>query len=322
MSLPAPIAIAYSRAGLPELLGDARVLAVFGFGADAPVSDDPRYLRVGLVPAAPAAPFEVWRAQGEVEHGRDGDVRWAADADYCYGAVEVAEADYADVTAATHAAYAKLAAFVGGSRWPHLVRVWNYLADINEGDGDTERYKHFCTGRASGMSPLAGMAFPAASAIGRSDGVAVLQVYWLASRESGRPIENPRQTSAWRYPRQYGPTAPTFARAMRAPGMAPQLYISGTAAVVGHASQHDGDVDAQLAETFANLDSLITSATLPHFGAGSVLKVYVRHAADVPAVTANLDRRLPPDAQRLVLIGDICRLELLVEIDGLHAAAP
>ncbi|HJU39265.1 MAG TPA: pteridine-dependent deoxygenase, partial [Tahibacter sp.] len=259
-------------------------------------------------------------ARGAIEHGRDGDVRWAADADWCFGAVEVAESDWADVADASRAAYAQLAAFVAGSRWPHLVRVWNYLADINAGDGDDERYKHFCTGRAAGMTPLSGMAFPAASAIGRSDGVATLQVYWLASREPGRPIENPRQTSAWRYPRQYGPTAPTFARAMRAPGLAPHMYISGTAAVVGHASQHDGDVGAQLSETFANLDSLVASAALPPFGAGSVLKVYVRHAADVPAVTAGLERRLPADAQRLVLIGDICRLELLVEIDGLHAA--
>jgi chorismate lyase/3-hydroxybenzoate synthase len=319
MSLPAPISIDYVSADLADLLAEPRVLAVLGF-ADAPASDDPRYLRVGLVPAASPAPYEVWRAQGVVETGRDGDVRWAADADYCYGAIELAESDYADIADATRAAYAALAGFVAGSRWPHLVRIWNYLADINVGDGDAERYKHFCTGRAAGMGALSGTAFPAASAIGRSDGARVLQVYWLAAREPGRPIENPRQTSAWRYPRQFGPTAPTFARAMRAPGMAPQLYISGTASVVGHASQHDGDVDAQLAETFANLDSLLASATLPHFGAGSVLKVYVRHASDVAAVTANLDRRLPPDARRLVLIGDICRLELLVEIDGLHAA--
>ena len=320
MSLPTPILIDYSHAGLAELLRGTDVLAVFGFGSGAPGSDDPRYLRVGLEPASTPAPFEVWRARGTVEHGRAGNVRWAADADYCYGAVEVNEADHADIAEASRIAYAQLAEFVAGSRWPHLVRIWNYLADINDGDGDAERYKHFCTGRAAGMGELSGMAFPAASAIGRSDGVAVLQVYWLAAREPGRPIENPRQTSAWRYPRQFGPTAPTFARAMRAPGVAAQLYISGTAAVVGHASQHDGDVDAQLSETFANLDSLLASAALPPFGAGSVLKVYVRHAADVPIVAAGLQRRLPSDARRLVLIGDICRLELLVEIDGLHAA--
>ena len=322
MSLPAPLRATYSRDPLDAVLAQPDVLAVLGFGGAAPESDDPRYLRVGLEPFDGPAPFEVWRANGPVECGRHGDVRWSAGADYCFGAIEVPEAAHADIESATRAAYEALAAFVAGSRWPHLVRIWNYLADINEGEGDAERYKHFCTGRSAGMARLAGTAFPAASAIGRSDGVPVVQVYWIASREPGRPIENPRQTSAWRYPRQYGPTAPTFARAMRAPGLADQLYISGTAAVVGHASQHDGDVDAQLAETFANLDSLLASAALPHFGAGSVLKVYLRHAADLPAVTAGLARHLPATAQRLVLLGDICRAELLVEIDGVHGVTP
>lgn len=322
MSLPAPLSVTYSRDPLDALLAQPGVLAVLGFGGAAPASDDPRYLSVGLEPVESPAPFEVWRASGQVEHGRQGDVRWAADADYCFGAVEVVEADHADIEDATRVAYEALARFVDGSRWPHLVRIWNYLADINEGEGDAERYKHFCTGRTAGMAALSGYAFPAASAIGRSDGVRVVQVYWIASREPGRPIENPRQTSAWRYPRQYGPTPPTFARATRAPGMADQLYISGTAAVVGHASQHDGDVDAQLAETFANLDSLLASATLSHFGAGSLLKVYLRHASDLAAVTAGLARHLPAAAQRLVLLGDICRAELLVEIDGVHASTP
>src|SRR5262249_32450559 len=153
------------------LLAQPDVLAVLGFGRDAPTSDDPRYLRVGLEPAAAPAPFEVWRAAGPVEYGRTGAVRWAVDADYCYGAIEVREDDHPDIEAATHALYAELAAFVAASRRPHLLRIWNYLADINAGDGDAERYKHFCTGRAAAMSVLADMPFPAASAIGRSDGV-------------------------------------------------------------------------------------------------------------------------------------------------------
>src|SRR5262249_16602232 len=149
--------------------------------------------------------------------------------------------------------------------------------------------------------------FPAASAIGRSDGEPVLQVYWLAARAPGQSVENPRQTSAWRYPREFGPTSPTFARAMRGPTTAPQLPISGTAAVVGHVSRHEGDVQAQLAETFANLDSLLASAgNLPRFNGGSVLKTYVRHPQDLAPVSEALERWLPAEASRLVLLGDIC----------------
>src|SRR3546814_12468443 len=58
---------------------------------------------------------------------------------------------------------------------------------------------------------------PAATAIGRCDDARVVQVYWLAARTPGMPVENPRQVSAYRYPRQYGPQQPSFARAMLPP---------------------------------------------------------------------------------------------------------
>ncbi|TDR47800.1 chorismate lyase/3-hydroxybenzoate synthase [Tahibacter aquaticus] len=318
--LPA-LDVDYVQADLGSLLAQGDVLAVLGFGSQAPRSDDPRYLRIGLEPLGGQAPLEVWRAQGDIRHGRDGLVRWAASPDYCFGAIEVAESDYADLAAATEAAYAALSAFALSHNWPQLLRIWNYLAAINEGSGDAERYKHFCTGRSAGMRSVHGQGFPAASAIGRSDGEYGVQVYWLAAREPGLAVENPRQVSAWRYPREYGPTAPTFARAMRGPCAQAQLHISGTAAVVGHQSRHDGDIDAQLDETFANLSSLLASADMPAFGASSVLKAYVRHAADMPPIAAALARRLPDAAKRLVLLGDICRVELLVEIDGIHTAA-
>ena len=32
-----------------------------------------------------------------------------------------------------------------------MLRLWNYLDAINLGDGDDERYRRFCDGRARGM---------------------------------------------------------------------------------------------------------------------------------------------------------------------------
>jgi len=55
------------------------------------------------------------------------------------------------------------------------------------------------------------------------------------------------------------------------------------------------------------------------FGAGSVLKVYVRDGEDAPRIAAELDARLPPATRRLLLAADICRAELRIEIDGFHA---
>lgn len=318
--------IDYVDAPLDALLAADDTLAVFGFGAAAPASADPRYLRVPLEPHG-AAPLEVWRGGAAVEHGQADGIRWAADGALQFGALELAEAGD-DLEAASAAAYARLTAFVRARGYPHLLRSWNYLDAITLGDGDAERYRRFCVGRAAGLGPLPAGSLPAATAIGRRDGVRTLQVYWLAARAPGTPLENPRQVSAYRYPRQYGPQAPSFARAMLPPdGADMPLLLSGTASVVGHESRHHDCVESQLTETFANFDSLIATARVhqpalpPHFGAGSRLKVYVRDQAELPRVAAALDAQLGPAVPRILLHAAICRRELQVEIDGSHGAA-
>ena len=62
--LPPPaatFAVDYREGPLDALLADPRLLAVFGFGDQAPpIHDDPRYLHVAL-PAPMDAPFECWQ---------------------------------------------------------------------------------------------------------------------------------------------------------------------------------------------------------------------------------------------------------------------
>jgi chorismate lyase/3-hydroxybenzoate synthase len=317
-----PLRVEYAELSVDAVLDQHDVLAVIGFGDHADTLEDSRYLRVPLELAAGTTALEVWRGHGRSERGSDGALRWSSDGDYTFAAIELREHDFADLAAATRAAYARLSAWRKTSATPHLLRIWNYLDAINVGDGDDERYRQFCSGRAAGMDATLSGSYPAASAIGVRDGRRCLQVCALAAREPGLTVENPRQVSAWRYPRQYGPVAPGFARAVRAPTHSPQLYISGTAAVVGHASYHAGDVAAQIEETLANLDSLRTAANsaAPLGGARSILKAYVRRAADAELVRERLQTRFGKDTSLLVLLGDICRAELLVEVDGVHNA--
>jgi chorismate lyase/3-hydroxybenzoate synthase len=313
----APLRIGYERVLAETLIGQSDVLAIIGFGQAMPAPADPRVLRVGLEPLQPGL-LEVWRSPTPVTCGRADDLRWSSDGEHLFFAIEVDEAVHGGIVGATEHAYHSINAFVAASATPHVLRLWNYLDAINLGDGDAERYRLFCDGRARGMRGFAQPGYPAASAIGRQDGRRVLQVYGLAGRQPGKSIENPRQLSAWRYPRQYGPTAPTFARGMLTPTS--QLLISGTAAVVGHASRHDDNVVAQLDETLANLDSLLrqAGAAEPHFGGGSCLKVYLRDPANADLIIHTLRAHAPALGEMLVLAGDICRTELLVEIDGVH----
>ncbi len=328
-SMPASAAHAqlhvdYVSAEAPDaLLAGDDVLAVLGFGTRAPRHHDPRYLRVPLQPHGDGR-FEIWRANAPVTYGRDGDIAWATDGQLLFGAIEIDESALG-IEAAAEVAYAQVIAFLRHSDTPQLLRIWNYLDAITLGDGDAERYRQFCVGRARGMGDFDASRLPAATAIGRCDDARVIQVYWLAAREAGTPVENPRQVSAYRYPPQYGRQSPSFARAMLPPpGGTMPLLLSGTASVVGHASQHEGELLAQLEETFANFDALLGAArqrapALPaEFGPGTRLKVYVRDRADLPVVAEALEQRFGDRVPRLLLHAAICRRELSLEIDGVH----
>ncbi len=102
------------------------------------------------------------------------------------------------------------------------------------------------------------------------------------------------------------------------------LMISGTASIVGHASRHPGSLASQIDETLANLESVLASATsvqpaLPaRRGAQSLLKVYLRDGASAARAAAHLEERLPGGVRYIILEADICRSELLVEIDCVH----
>jgi len=307
--------VAYRNGDVAAALAEYGTLAVFGFGSGAPASADPRWFRVALESFDAPAPLELWQVDAEVAHGRDGDVRWAAGGGWLFAAVELDETAHGGPGAAAIHGYQALRRLVESRTERHVLRIWNYLEAINQGEGDAERYKLFCEGRATGMGAFFAEGYPAATAIGHHGPEGRLQIYLLACDQPGERIENPRQVSAWCYPRQYGRTPPSFARAMLLPAQ-DALAISGTAAVVGHASAHRDDLHAQLEETFTNLEALLARGRLaPGFDTHSPLKAYVRHPADAAQVREFITRRLP-GVPVLLLHGDICRGELLVEIDG------
>lgn len=321
------LAVEYVHADPASVLAADDVLAVFGFGPDAPGVEDPRYLQVSLQPHGDA-PLEVWRSTGPVRHGNTGGIAWAQADGLQFGSIELDETGPDGLEDAAAEAYRRLQAFVATHGHPHLLRVWNYLDAITEGEGDAERYRRFCVGRATGLGHFDTAALPAATAIGRLDGRRSLQLYWLSGTAPGTPVENPRQLSAYRYPRRYGPQAPSFARAMLPPvGSDMPLLLSGTAAIVGHESRHADSLETQLDETLANFQALVGAArrhrpSLPaEFGPGSRLKVYVRDADAMTAVDTLLRDRLGDRVPYLLLHAAVCRRELRIEIDGVHDAA-
>jgi chorismate lyase/3-hydroxybenzoate synthase len=239
------------------------------------------------------------------------------------------------IDAAAERAYRQLLQRVRGSATPYLLRIWNFFPAINQGEGDAERYRQFCVGRARAVDRAFHDPAPAATAIGwpleslPSDDPARswrIEVSALCGVEPGIALENPRQTPAWRYPREYGPVSPGFSRGVVVgQGATAVLLASGTASIVGHVSQHVGDVAAQLEESFANLEALLDegsrrSRSVFRREGCMALRVYLRDPAHTAQVAGIAARWLGSTSTLRVLHGHVCRRELEVEIEGVFAA--
>jgi hypothetical protein len=227
-----------------------------------------------------------------------------------------------DLAGATRDLYRRLLAAADGQ---HPCRIWNYVPQINAEVAGLENYRAFNAGRAQAFRTALGeghaRALPAASAVGcGGDQLAVL---FVAGPSELRHLENPEQVPAYRYPSEHGPLPPSFARAtVTRWGRHALTFISGTAAIKGHASIAADCLADQIACTLDNLRLISRTAGLgDRLGAGSGaarhFKVYLRHPADLAAAQAALAGSLLGPEDRVVwLQADLCRSELAIEIEA------
>lgn len=227
----------------------------------------------------------------------------------------------ARVTDAYRSLFASLARC--GARNP--VRFWNHIPGLHDRVGPgLDRYMAFNAGRFAAMQEWFGgvdqvrRCVATASGIGHSGDD--LFIHCLASASPGTPVENPRQVPAYLYSRRFGPTPPCFARATIAELRGRRtLLVAGTASIRGEESVHIGDLGAQMHETLINMRTVIARAGVDEAAALDRLReVRVYHPRPV-------DRAFLEDACARAFRGamevevqraDLCRSELLVEIEG------
>ena len=211
----------------------------------------------------------------------------------------------------------------------HLARIWNYAPAINQlGSSGLENYRAFSRGRSLAFEERFGTEFahnvPAASAVGTSS--SNLTVVFAASRAPVEFLENPLQVPAYHYPREYGPRAPSFARAAVVKKEEEStVFISGTAAVRGHETVAPLDTVAQLECTLENLREISLAAGLgPDLAASRqkkngarIFKVYVRDEKEFETIARVLEKRLLVSDDVVSYVrSDICRKNLTVEIEA------
>jgi chorismate lyase/3-hydroxybenzoate synthase len=316
------------------------VLGVVGF--EKPPSIDCAHVSVARVPVTAGMIrslctndlCEVWRVADTAVQLSSGAgharLNYRFSDELLFGSVMIAErgieshSESGALLRATQIAYQEIFDVLDATGHGHLIRIWNYLPQINAQAGGDERYRHFNSARQmafrkSGRATMGTV--PAACALGSPAG-SPLSIYFLAARRPPKMIENPRQTSAYHYPPKFGRHSPIFSRAcVWGDSGGGRLFVSGTASIVGHETLHRGDVVAQTRETLVNIAALLEEANRivgsdRYALAGLKLKVYVRKPADLPAIEATLSELLNPAAPIVYLQADVCREDLLVEIEA------
>jgi chorismate lyase/3-hydroxybenzoate synthase len=302
-----------STATAEQLIAEPDALSVTQFsGAATPAPSIP-CSRVAQI--TEQAGFEVWKeADGIVERGMSGNCIWSRSEHLQFIAYSLPLGRSGDFEKTTKVAYDEILSFIEKSPHVELVRFWNYIPHINHGSGDQENYKRFCSGRLAAFTQhdLQDQHFPAASAVGHYiDGITI---YALTASSKPTYHANPRQVDAFSYPRQYGPSSPSFARACTI-DLADQhlCFISGTASILGHDSVHQGDLRLQLYTTNDNILYLLQETGF-HTDSIQTLRVYLRDPNDYHECKSIVEE-LYPNANAIFTHADICRADLLVEIE-------
>jgi len=243
-----------------------------------------------------------------------------------------------------------------GIGFEQVIRTWLYLGDIVGPEGPVQRYQELNRARsefyrdyrfgrdpvlsgrpgegrskAEDVATLAG--FPASTGIGSDNNDVLMSCIAFQSERTGvvvTPLENPRQTSAFDYPTVYSPKSPQFSRAMALScGRYATIFVSGTASITQSETQHVGDAAAQTRETLENIEALISDSNLARHGLpghGATLeglgfiRVYIKRQEDYERVRAVCQSRLG-DLPTIYAIADVCRPDLLVEIEGMAFSA-
>lgn len=226
-----------------------------------------------------------------------------------------------------------------GASFNDVVRVWLYQGGIVEVENEIERYRELNRARTDFFAEQetlgrfatnrAGTIFyPASTGIGMAGrGLAGSCLALQTQRTDLRlqPLENPQQVSAFAYAKSFSAKSPKFSRAMAVIiGDYVTSWISGTASIINSESVHLGDIEKQTEQTIDNIERLISPENYKHHGLSgggaqladlAKVRVYVKRPEDYVKCRAICERRFGA-LPTIYAHADVCRPELLVEIEG------
>ena len=224
-----------------------------------------------------------------------------------------------------------------------LLRTWIYQGHLVLDEGNTQRYKELNRARTDAFGDTQflkdylpkdykGVVYPASTGIGADDFDIVMSAVALDTKRKdviAVPLENPNQTSAFDYGAVYSPQSPKFSRAMAvAMDDTCLIFVSGTASITDSESRYPEDPVKQTEQTLDNIAALIDDENLSRHGIPDIackldnlvcVRVYVKRRSEFEVIRQVCERRLPK-VPILYTVADVCRPELLVEIEGVAVA--
>ena len=219
----------------------------------------------------------------------------------------------------------------------NIVRQWNYIERITHVSDKLKKFQHyqiFNDIRSDFYSKSEFInGYPSATGIGASACGVVVNFIAVSNSANVKitPVKNPEQIDAHQYSqkvlvgRESYKSSPKFERGkLVTNGEGAKMYISGTAAIVGESTLFPDDVEKQVIVTINNIKNLVKSAQIPKLydtqpdeeSSYSYVRAYVKYAKDIETVKRLCEKHFNSDCFQC-LVSDICRDNLLVEIEGL-----
>ncbi len=233
-----------------------------------------------------------------------------------------------------------------GLTFSDVVRQWNYVEGILKIHGYGKEYiQHYQILNDMRSKYYAEaefqMGYPAATGIGMDAGGLILEFYAVKPLPSIDiiPIKNPKQVDAYHYSEQVlvgdalvkhrKKSTPKFERAKysHVNGVR-SIYISGTASIQSEKTIGVDNIRLQTEITLDNIANLIAKANLVNVGISNVpnqlkytfIRVYIKDRKEIDIVRKICDAHYG-DIPVHYLVADICRENLLLEIEGVAELA-
>jgi len=292
------------------------ILSIISFGNK--VENNDNIVITGIPSINRKKTYEIWEVKEDVKRSKYNNINISQTKDYIFGVCKINNSGtYEEIKVEIEKQYNNF--FEISKKYEmRLIKIWHYIPDLLKVYRNKKtNYSLLCEARESIYKKYyKNLNYPAATVIGTNSNN--ILVYFFSVRcNSYKSIENSRQVSSYNYPQNIFLEKPMFSRAVSfklSGDLKKQIIISGTASIRGYESVYTKDVLNQLNESILNYLTFMPEGDTT----SNVCRVYLAksQSANVKFIVEALDKIIGSE-NYVLLEGDICRKELLVEIEGI-----